>query len=1793
MPSAHKQGGSDRQSIANDHLCTLEALEQRVLLSAVAQMPDGYIASVPWRGVEIDAIAGSWVLSFDQALGAQRAETAALYIAGQLGVSVDSVRAIGRGYNAELRTDGSVSESRIDELVENLHWLRGVEPNFLYQSSLIPNDPLFSQQWQLENNGQNIPGIGPGTIGADANLIEAWNRTTGSSSVVVAVIDTGVQLDHPDLAANIWQNPLEIPGNGIDDDGNGLVDDINGFDFGEFDNDPSDAVGHGTLVAGTIGAVGNNGIGVAGVAWNVSIMVLKIADQFGALSNAAIIGAHDYATAMREAGIDVVASNNSYGAFAPAFFADFGGSIAEQDAIRRFIDSGGVFVAAAGNNGFDIDAEDPDDLTEFPAAYPIPGIISVAATDNNDTLAGFSNFGARNVDLAAPGVLVRTTAINSGYAFVSGTSFSAPMVAGTVALMRTIRPNASGEELRQVLIDSSAPLPTLQNKVVSGGRLDVAEALRIISLDGPVITAIDPGPITGQINAQGLPLSEATVSFNRDLDASFLNTGFVTLVGAGSDATFGTGDDLPVTILSVDAINPRSVMIDFDTSAFLQQRLPLGKYQLTLNAAGFRDTDGNFLNGDGASGTTEVYDFTIVAASGSFEPNDSLDTAEVVAFIGSGSANFSGITLGDGVRAGLDVDLFRVDIPRGGLIRAEIFAQNRLGGSSLDSYLRLFDGVGNELVSNDQFNGQDSLVDFFVSTGGSYYVGVSGFGNDDYDPTIPGSGQSQSTGVYDLRIEVELIQEDRVTALRDLSANPGRLPPQGTQGTFSDSLTFNDARDIRDINVRVDLTHDFTGDLKISLIAPDNTTIVLSDRHGGSGNNFENTLFDDEATLAIADGAAPFDRSGGYRPDGELSQLDGASAAGLWTILIQDMTALNTGFLISWSIDFTLANDIFGPFESNDTIPTAQVVTTIVGSGTAAIAAAIGDGGFGLLDRDLFELNVAAGSTLTASAISGGSLDAALRLFDENGSPLKISNPAGTNDASITSFVFTEGGTFYLAVSEASNTNYDPFSVTSGTNAASTGDYNLSIVVVPGVSDRPIVLAGEANAVSAGAANDGIFLAGSGLGRTGLTFAGNEFLFDTSAGSNPLYFFGAAADGFTFSNDGPGGETGIPVALTDQSDVFNRRMVNEGMFRGLSLQRSFSFGVNDAFIAIDVVLTNTTAATIMGVTWMEGFNPQQGLNQAQNTTAATANDILDGSPFASASFSNNNFPNGLTIALAAPASDARAEATFFDPTSTIRDPDQLLGTLVDPDGAIADQAMALAYNLGNIAAGQSVSMRYFILMGDNAADVAALYQQINDGTGTGHLTADSANPANETLQTAAGDTNDQAPTLPYRFYYPEGFANAKTSTFVPITNPHDQPTRVVLIARYENGARDQIIADQIIAPNARGGVTITDPARFAAGTQKVRGETPYAIEIRAERPVAANFSHYDDFLIANGRAALGEVFTNRVDSTWTFGTVTKGPGERDFLLFQNTTDHTVKVTTTFFSGDGQSFEIIRTLQAFRRGGIDVKKAPVEGTGLKLPNGTYGVVVQAEDNIVAVLSHYDSNQSQAFGITGAPGGAGLRGAIPEGQIGLNSTDERIGVLNAGGQDAQVLFSFLFQNGTTFRTNLTVAAGSRGELVVQSLANFPAGQPYSVFYESDQPVSLTMPTAVFGDAFAADFTSQAFTLWGFGEGFRPKKDGKVEEYLRLFNPTDADVLVEITMHFDGDGGTETFRRTLPARRVQEFDIHDFVTGDRRNAPSFYGLTIKAADPIIAYMGHFDSFFPGGFGTLGVPLGTSTLI
>jgi subtilisin family serine protease len=268
--------------------------------------------------------------------------------------------------------------------------VRYAEPNWIYHAtSTTPNDPLFSSLWSLNNTGQAVNGHAAGTADADIDAPEAWDRSSGSASVVVAVVDTGVAWDHPDLAPNIWSNPGEIPGNGIDDDHNGKVDDVRGWDFVDSDNDPWDYHDHGTHVAGTIAARGNNGVGVTGVAWQASIMPVRVLDAAGSGTNANIADGLAYAASN---GAKVV--NGSFGG------PDF--SAAERDAITSHPNT--LFVVAAGNDG-----ANNDTTFEFPCDYTAANELCVAATDNTDALASFSNFGAQSVDLAAPGVDIEST----------------------------------------------------------------------------------------------------------------------------------------------------------------------------------------------------------------------------------------------------------------------------------------------------------------------------------------------------------------------------------------------------------------------------------------------------------------------------------------------------------------------------------------------------------------------------------------------------------------------------------------------------------------------------------------------------------------------------------------------------------------------------------------------------------------------------------------------------------------------------------------------------------------------------------------------------------------------------------------------------------------------------------------------------------------------------------------------------------------------------------------------------------------------------------------------------------------------------------------------------------------------------------------------------------------------------------------------------------------------------------------------------------------------------------------
>ncbi len=347
------------------------------------------------------------------------------------------------------------------------------ERNHVVSIAATPNDPSFGQLWGLHNTGQT-----GGTNDKDIDAPEAWELATGDSNIVVAVTDTGVDFSHPDLADQRWVNTLDPVGGG-DDDGNGLVDDWSGWDFVNGDNDPFDDNRHGTHVSGTIGAEGNNGVGVVGVNWNVKIMALKFLNSAGSGTTADAIASTLYAA---DHGADV--SSNSWG----------GGPYDQAllDAIEYGATRGMLFVAAAGNDGFNNDV-----TPTYPATYASDAVLAVAATDHNDGLAFFSSYGAKSVDLGAPGVGILSTTPGNTYGSFDGTSMATPHVAGAAALVEDRFPGATLYGIKALLMSSVDPASSLAGKTVTGGRLNIGSALACVNQAKVVLSAPANGFVSG------------------------------------------------------------------------------------------------------------------------------------------------------------------------------------------------------------------------------------------------------------------------------------------------------------------------------------------------------------------------------------------------------------------------------------------------------------------------------------------------------------------------------------------------------------------------------------------------------------------------------------------------------------------------------------------------------------------------------------------------------------------------------------------------------------------------------------------------------------------------------------------------------------------------------------------------------------------------------------------------------------------------------------------------------------------------------------------------------------------------------------------------------------------------------------------------------------------------------------------------------------------------------------------------------------------------------------------------
>ncbi|HXG50532.1 MAG TPA: S8 family peptidase [candidate division Zixibacteria bacterium] len=445
------------------------------------------------------------------------------------------------------------------------------EPNYIVRTTSTPNDPRFADLWGLHNVGQS-----GGTPDADIDAPEAWNRTTGSRDVVVAVIDSGVDYNHPDLAANMFRNTADCNTNGVDDDGNGHVDDCYGIDTHNNDSNPMDDNNHGTHVAGIIGAIGNNNRGVVGVNWTIQIMACKFVSAAGEGTTENAIDCLEYVKAMKERGVNIVATNNSWGGG--------GFSQALSDAIDLQRQAGILFIAAAGNGdlfGFPLN----NDSTPFyPCTYYLPNVVCVASTTRTDARSSFSNYGRRTVHLGAPGSGILSTVRGNKYAFLSGTSMATPHVTGVAALLKADDPGRDWRAIKNLILAGGNGVSSMAN-TVTRRRLNASGAatcsnsavfsrLRPIvnTMNGSIGTPIEfsalnincanpNGDVVVRIDPLGqyLTLTDDGLDADQEADDGIYTALWTPQSHGTFTLTFPDGDTVTVAVTEVDSITPNPI----------------------------------------------------------------------------------------------------------------------------------------------------------------------------------------------------------------------------------------------------------------------------------------------------------------------------------------------------------------------------------------------------------------------------------------------------------------------------------------------------------------------------------------------------------------------------------------------------------------------------------------------------------------------------------------------------------------------------------------------------------------------------------------------------------------------------------------------------------------------------------------------------------------------------------------------------------------------------------------------------------------------------------------------------------------------------------------------------------------------------------------------------------------------------------------------------------------------------------------------------------------------------------
>jgi subtilisin family serine protease len=545
----------------------LEALESRVLLSISA-------ATVNWNGQALNAVAGEYIVK--SSLPAQQL-LSQMQTAGLHPTSIKSLASGIIGTDTYLVVDNSTPVSAVNWWGQRAAGIvTAIGPNLVVHASLLPNEFNSNNPnlWGLYNRGglqvtDANGNITTGVAGADIGMANAWDLGTGSRNNIVAVLDTGVYITHPDLAANIWRNTGDQVADGVDNDNNGVIDDVNGANFSTVDangaitpdNNVVDVDGHGTHVSGIIGAVGNNvNLGTAvGINWSVQIMPVKVLDDTGVGSAASIIAGLNYVQFMKQVkGYNIVAANLSLGGnFEGPLngIADPTGVAQIFVSLQQLTNQGVIVTAAAGNDG-----SNNDQVPVFPADYVGNLFLSVAATNAADQLASFSNFGSR-VQIAAPGEGIYSTVAPtenaSGYDVFSGTSMDAPMVAGAVAFLTSIAPGASQSQIVQAILNGADQLPQLADKVVNGRRLNVFRSAEILLGNRPMVYnmeifggskiagwAVDPNLGTKSVQGVVIVDDSTQIPFSTTINRTDVNKVFFTDGRTAYPGTHGFNVDL-------------------------------------------------------------------------------------------------------------------------------------------------------------------------------------------------------------------------------------------------------------------------------------------------------------------------------------------------------------------------------------------------------------------------------------------------------------------------------------------------------------------------------------------------------------------------------------------------------------------------------------------------------------------------------------------------------------------------------------------------------------------------------------------------------------------------------------------------------------------------------------------------------------------------------------------------------------------------------------------------------------------------------------------------------------------------------------------------------------------------------------------------------------------------------------------------------------------------------------------------------------------------------------------------